>query len=108
MFAFGLWDRNRRKVFLARDRFGKKPLYYSKLDTDELIFGSELKVLLAHPVKNRRFRCSLPHDISRSKTVFEKARRPGVTTHDHPVGKRYFGGLDIHLRQTATTELVVR
>lgn len=49
MFAFGLWDRNRQTLFLARDRFGKKPLYYSRLDDETLIFGSELKVLLAHP-----------------------------------------------------------
>jgi asparagine synthase (glutamine-hydrolysing) len=53
MFAFALWDRNRRTLFLARDRFGKKPLYYSKLETGELVFGSELKVLLAHPRVSR-------------------------------------------------------
>lgn len=49
MFAFAIWDRNRKTLFLARDRFGKKPLYYSKLSNDELVFASELKVLLAHP-----------------------------------------------------------
>lgn len=45
MFAFGLWDRNRREMTLAVDRFGKKPLYYA-LDRQRLVFGSELKVLL--------------------------------------------------------------
>ncbi|MCX7194205.1 MAG: amidotransferase 1, exosortase A system-associated [Proteobacteria bacterium] len=49
MFAFGLWDRNQQTLFLARDRMGVKPLFYALLDDGSLIFGSELKVLTAHP-----------------------------------------------------------
>jgi len=49
MFAFAVWDRNRRTLFLARDRLGKKPLYYARLVDGQFIFGSELKSLLAHP-----------------------------------------------------------
>ena len=44
MFAFAIWDSRRRRVFLARDRFGKKPLYYAVLPHG-LYFGSELKCL---------------------------------------------------------------
>ncbi|MEO8975113.1 MAG: asparagine synthetase B, partial [Casimicrobiaceae bacterium] len=48
IFAFVLWDRNSSTLFLARDRFGVKPLYYALLPDGLLVFGSELKSLLAH------------------------------------------------------------
>jgi asparagine synthase (glutamine-hydrolysing) len=48
MFAFAIWDRNRQTFFLARDRLGVKPMYYALLDDGWLLFGSELKSLLAH------------------------------------------------------------
>ena len=48
MFALALWDRVERRLLLARDRFGIKPLYYAMVG-DTLLFGSEVKALLAHP-----------------------------------------------------------
>ena len=49
MFAFALWDRKQETLFVVRDRFGVKPLYYAFLDSGEFIFGSELKSLMVHP-----------------------------------------------------------
>jgi asparagine synthase (glutamine-hydrolysing) len=49
MFAISLWDRNNKKLILMRDRLGIKPLYYSLCKDGTLVFGSELKAILAYP-----------------------------------------------------------
>jgi asparagine synthase (glutamine-hydrolysing) len=52
MFAFALWDQSNKKLMLARDRFGKKPLYYASAG-DALLFGSEIKAILTWPQVDR-------------------------------------------------------
>jgi len=53
MFALALWDRPRGRLVLARDRMGKKPLYYAQFD-GVFLFGSQLKALMAHPACERQ------------------------------------------------------
>ncbi len=53
MFAFAIWNRRDRSLFLARDRVGKKPLYFTRLGDGALVFGSEIKAILEHPAVKR-------------------------------------------------------
>jgi asparagine synthase (glutamine-hydrolysing) len=85
MFAFALWDANSGKLFLIRDHFGIKPLYYAK-HNDRLIFGSELKALLAHDnnaprIDQAGLLFSLQHiGVPAPHTVYEGCRQlePGT------------------------------
>jgi len=87
MFAFTIWDRTKQTIFMARDRMGVKPMFYAALDDGWLLFGSELKSVLAHG--------GLPRDldplaveeyfalgyVAEPRTVFKQARKlpPGHT-----------------------------
>jgi asparagine synthase (glutamine-hydrolysing) len=64
MFAFAIWDTKKRKLFIARDRLGIKPLYYSHT-SQRLVFGSEVKVVLAHDDTRSQFRtAALPEYLA--------------------------------------------
>jgi len=76
MFAFAIWDENRKTAFLARDRFGKKPLYYTLLDDGRLLFASEMKALLVCPDVPRRINTAAVEDyfaygyVPESKSIY--------------------------------------
>ena len=52
MFAFAIWDSRKRELFIARDRLGEKPVFYTRIG-DALLFASEIKSLLQHPACSR-------------------------------------------------------
>src|SRR5256885_3247690 len=54
MFAFAIWDRRSRRLFVARDRLGIKPLYF-RYEGGVFLFGSEIKAILAHPGVKTKF-----------------------------------------------------
>ncbi|WP_447979448.1 asparagine synthase (glutamine-hydrolyzing) [Candidatus Nitrospira bockiana] len=62
MFAFAIWDSKLRRLLLARDRFGKKPLYYSETSYGDLVFGSEIKSLLLTEGIKREINCQAMDD----------------------------------------------
>ena len=47
MFAFGIWDNDKQRLFAGRDRFGEKPFFYALTSDNELIFASEIKAICA-------------------------------------------------------------
>ena len=62
MFAFCIYDKTNKKIFLARDFFGIKPLYYLKMDNKILSFASEIKALILHPNYKRQVNDSAVFD----------------------------------------------
>lgn len=87
MFAFALYDRQRGCLFLARDRLGIKPLFFSILADSTLVFGSELKVIKAHPAAQRKLEPQAIEDyftlgyIPEPKTIYRDVFKlcPGHT-----------------------------
>jgi asparagine synthase (glutamine-hydrolysing) len=76
MFAFALWDERQQTLFLARDRFGKKPLYYTLLENGLFLFASEMKALLICPAVPRRINPTAVEDyfaygyVPESKSIY--------------------------------------
>ncbi len=78
MFAFVIWDRNKKRLFAARDMFGIKPFYYAHMN-GTLLFGSEIKSFLPHP----HF----------EKTLNEKALKPYLTFQFPVLNETFFKGV---------------
>lgn len=81
MFSFALWDRNRQTFFMARDRMGVKPMHYALLDDGMLVFGSELKSLLAHGAMRRDLDPLAVEEyfalgyVAEPRTIFKQAKK---------------------------------
>ena len=79
MFAFALWDDVQQELFLARDRLGKKPLFYQLLDDGGVIFASELKSLCEDPAVSRKVNfAAFSHYLSLGYTLTAEAMLEGV------------------------------
>ena len=80
MFAFALWDATERRLFLARDRLGKKPLYYWQRER-LFLFASEPKALLCHPAVGRALDWSALHHYlafgytPAARSIFDEIRK---------------------------------
>jgi asparagine synthase (glutamine-hydrolysing) len=80
MFAFALWDSNCKKLFLARDRLGIKPLHYM-ISNGRFLFGSEIKSILQYPDVKRELDVSALHDfltfewVPAPKTIFKGIKK---------------------------------
>jgi asparagine synthase (glutamine-hydrolysing) len=80
MFAFALWDNERRSLFCARDRFGVKPFFYSLTGTG-IVFASEIKALMRHSGISKKVDGKAVSDffslgyITGDKTIFEQVKK---------------------------------
>jgi asparagine synthase (glutamine-hydrolysing) len=103
MFAFAIWDQNRRRLLLARDRVGIKPLYYYRHGT-RLVFGSEIKAILRAPGVPRRINLEALHDyltyhwVPAPKSMFDGIAKlpPGHTALFDEHGMRARRYWDLH------------
>ena len=110
MFAFAIWDSVHKTFFLARDRLGKKPIYYY-WDNHKFIFASEMKALLLHPIKKNVDYISLNHylayfPVPAPRTIFTEIKKllPGhsLTLQGNFLNiKKYW---DLQFSNTYTTE----
>lgn len=101
MFAFALWDRRSKSLFLGRDRIGKKPLYYA-MTSSGLTFASEIKAILTDPAISRELDpisvdqylsmsfVPQPRTIYRSIHKLEAGHILSATTDGHTSLKRYW------------------
>jgi asparagine synthase (glutamine-hydrolysing) len=99
MFAIALWDNTRKKLILARDRMGEKPLYY-RLVNDTLIFGSEIKCLLCYPGASKELDSEatyhyccfryVPSPLTIFKDIFKLDPAHYLTYHDRKLVKKEY------------------
>lgn len=103
MFAFALWDKQKKQLFIARDRIGKKPLYYyidERQHNKDIVFASELKALLTLKDIPQEIRVDAVYDffayqyIPDPKTIYQNIYKlePGhyLTINEHGIAKHQY------------------
>lgn len=116
MFAFALWDRNQKTLFVARDRMGIKPLFYAMLADGTFLFGSELKSLLCVSDLSRELDPQAVEDyfaygyIPEPKTIFKNAHKlaPGhsltIRLGDLEVRQQKYWDVPFNLQENVTQD----
>ncbi len=113
MFAFAIWDNKKRSLFLARDRMGKKPLYYTQFGGN-FVFASEPKAILKYPKFNRRLdRLSLQkyllyEYVPSPSTIYENIKRLDagnfiLFNEDKAIIQKRYWSLDFNKKKYADT-----
>src|SRR5690349_3211868 len=110
MFAFAIWDARRKSLFLARDRVGIKPLYYSMSNTS-LIFASEIKAILGDPAMRAEVRPAmidrfltfdyLPGEETLFRNIYKLPPGFSMTVRNGKSQKRQYW--DLHFRPSSIT-----
>jgi len=118
MFAFALWDKREKKLLIARDRFGEKPLYYGVFDGN-LIFASEPKVLLEHPSVKAEINLEalrhylsfdyVPAPLSIYKNIYKLPAAHILTLENGEINTRRYWNLSFHKNgNTPTVEVAAK
>lgn len=113
MFAFALWDKNKKLLFLARDRMGVKPLYYA-LQNNSFYFASEIKALLSIPTIKRELDLqalnkyltfeNIPSPHSIIKNIFKLEAGYILTIQNSQIKKEQYWDLPLDLPKLKITE----
>lgn len=110
MFAFGIWDRRKKKLLLLRDRAGVKPLYYYRKD-GLFLFGSELKALMEHPDFEKEINYEIlpsyirygyvptPHSIFKNTYKLRPGHYLSIESPNRIEEKKYWDAVDYYLME---------
>lgn len=115
MFAFALWDKDQQRLFIARDRIGKKPLYYCQ-HKNEIVFASELKALLTIKEIPTEIRLDAVYDffayqyIPDPKTIYQNIFKlePGhyMTVDKHGINKQQYWDISFAITTNEPEQLL--
>lgn len=98
MFSFILWDETRREALIVRDRFGEKPLFFTKLPSGDWLFASEIKALLAHPDVPATIDTGVVSEVLEGRLLFAAEETLFANVKQFAASHKMIIGLDCGLR----------